>query len=123
MWDGESGHGEPQPRLQRLRDLGGAARVVQDQPALARSRLSAGDKAAAAAMFNHLVTPSGTKIAHRVGDLARYASLPEAQAAGVLEKLAGERIVRAGSENGPASVRYEIFHDVLAEAVLAWRTR
>src|SRR5262249_61813767 len=44
-------------------------------------------------------------------------------AAGVLRRLTAERIVRASSTNGPASTRYEIFHDVLAGAVLAWRTR
>src|SRR5256886_2390080 len=33
------------------------------------------------------------------------------------------RIVRASSENGPSTTRYEIFHDVLADAVLGWRTR
>ena len=40
----------------------------------------------------------------------------------MLKRLVEERIVRAG-ENGSAGPRYEIFHDVLAEAVLAWRTR
>ena len=73
-------------------------------------------------MYNHLVTPSGTKIAHRAGDLARYASVDEAQAGTVLDRLARERIIRA-AENGAAGPQYEIFHDVLADAVLAWRTQ
>ena len=67
-------------------------------------------------MHNYLVTPSGTKIAHRAGDLARYAAVDEQDAQRVLQRLAGERIVRAG-ENGAAGTQYEIFHDVLAEAV------
>src|SRR6266566_161658 len=72
-------------------------------------------------MYNHLVTPSGMKIAHRAGDLAGYASIGEAETQRVLQRLVEERIVRA-AENGAEGPRYEIFHDVLAEAVLAWRT-
>ena len=86
------------------------------------SILSPEEQDAAAAMYNHLVTPSGTKIAHRAGDLARYASVDEAQAGTVLDRLARERIIRA-AEDGAAGPQYEIFHDVLADAVLAWRTQ
>src|SRR5439155_6372375 len=58
--------------------------------------------------------------------LADYAKLSKEQIVPVLEKLcAGERILRKvippGSEAEDA--RYEIFHDVLAEAILDWRTR
>ncbi len=106
----------------RSRELGGAARIVEEHLERAMSMLSPEEQDAAAAMYNHLVTPSGTKIAHRAGDLARYASVDEAQAGTVLDRLARERIVRAG-EDGAAGPRYEIFHDVLADAVLAWRTR
>jgi WD40 repeat protein len=85
--------------------------------------LTAREKGAAAAMYNFLVTPSGTKIAHGIRDLAGYASVDEDEAAGVLQRLTAERIVRASSTNGPSTTRYEIFHDVLADAVVAWRTR
>jgi WD40 repeat protein len=122
LWDVETGRGGRRLRLETLRDLGGAARIVQDHLDLAMSELSAGDKDAAAAMYNHLVTPSGAKIAHRVGDLAGYAVVDEADAARVLQRLVDQRIVRVG-EDGAAGPRYEIFHDVLADAVLAWRTR
>ena len=37
--------------------------------------------------------------------------------------LARERILRPTGENGHAGDRYEIYHDVLAGAVLAWRAR
>ena len=68
-------------------------------------------------MFNHLVTPSGTKIAHDVGDLAGYADVGEAKLALVVRALGDHRILR------PVDGRWEIFHDVLADAVLAWRAR
>ena len=66
---------------------------------------------------DHLVTPSGTKIAHRVADLAEYAGVPEDVVRRVLAKLAPPRIVR------PLNGSVELYHDVLADAVLAWRTQ
>ena len=122
LWEVETERGSNQLRLEKLRELGGATRIVEDHLERAMAGLSTEEKDAAAAMYNHLVTPSGTKIAHRTSDLARYAAVDEAEANRVLATLAQERIVRAG-ENGAAGPQYEIFHDVLADAVLAWRTR
>jgi WD40 repeat protein len=122
LWDVETERGSTRLRLETLRELGGAARIVEDHLERAMAGLSAEEKDAAAAMYNHLVTPTGTKIAHRTGDLARYAAVDETEANRVLTTLAQERIVRAG-ENGVAGPQYEIFHDVLADAVLAWRAR
>jgi WD40 repeat protein len=122
LWEVEREQGSARLRLETLRELGGAARIVEAHLERAMAALSPDEKDAAAAMYNHLVTPSGTKIAHRAGDLARYAAVDEGEAQRVLERLASERIVRAG-ENGAAATQYEIFHDVLADAVLAWRTR
>jgi WD40 repeat protein len=123
LWEAEREAGSERLRVETLRRLGGAARVVQDHLEHAMAELTPAEKEAAAAMYNHLVTPSGTKIAYGVGDLAGYASVAEDEAASVLTKLVRERIVRASSHNGPAATRYEIFHDVLADAVLAWRAR
>lgn len=123
LWDVEARAGSRTLRLETLRALGGAENIVQDHLVRAMAELSTREKAAAAAMYNYLVTPSGTKIAHGVRDLARYARVPERDAAGVLEQLSAERIVRATSSDGAESTTYEIFHDVLAEAVLAWRTK
>ena len=39
----------------------------------------------------------------------------------MLAKLGNERILRSVAGNGAGSSRYEIFHDVLAEPVLAWK--
>ena len=67
------------------------------------------------------MTPSGTKIAHGAGDLAEYASVDEQRLLPVLATLGRERIVRTVDGAGSNATRYEIFHDVLGEAVLAWR--
>jgi WD40 repeat protein len=122
LWEVEAERGSRRLRLETLHELGGAAHIVEDHLERAMAGLSEEERDAAAAMYNHLVTPSGTKIAHRASDLAGYAALEEVEAERVLDLLTSERIVRAG-EDGAAGPRYEIFHDVLADAVLAWRTR
>src|SRR5438094_5863899 len=72
-------------------------------------------------MFDHLVTPAGTKIAHRVSDLEEYAAVGRGELDQVLSALGRERIVRAVDGAAGGGARYEIFHDVLAEPVLAWK--
>ena len=123
LWEVESERGSRTLRLATLHELGGAEHIVEDHLERAMAELSFREKGAAAAMYNFLVTPSGTKIAHGVRDLAGYAAVEEDEATEVLQRLTAERIVRASSTNGPSTTRYEIFHDVLADAVLAWRTR
>jgi WD40 repeat protein len=123
LWDVELTRGSRTLRLSTLRELGGAAQVVEDHLERAMAELTPREKGAAAAMYNFLVTPSGTKIAHGVRDLAGYASVDEREAEEVLRRLTAERIVRASSTNGPSTTQYEIFHDVLADAVLTWRNR
>src|SRR5207249_9333879 len=67
------------------------------------------------------VTPSRTKIAHSFGDLVGYTAESPVALQAVLERLASQRILRAVSYGDDDGRRYEIFHDVLAEPVLAWR--
>lgn len=123
LWEVEAERGSRVLRRSTLRELGGAEHIVEDHLERAMAELSPREKGAAAAMYNFLVTPSGTKIAHGVRDLAGYAAVDEREAAEVLQRLTAERVVRASSSNGPSTTRYEIFHDVLADAVLAWRSR
>ena len=123
LWEVERARGSHTLRLSTLAELGGAEHIVEDHLERAMAELTPREKGAAAAMYNFLVTPSGTKIAHGVRDLAGYAAVEEAEAEGVLQRLTAERIVRASSTNGPSTTRYEIFHDVLADAVVAWRGR
>ena len=83
------------------------------------AKLTAEQKDVAARIFNHLVTPSGTKIAHEVPDLADFGQVSEAELAPLLSTLSGRRILRSVDEGD--ATRFEIFHDVLAQPVLAWR--
>jgi WD40 repeat protein len=118
LWDVEREAGSDVLRLATLERLGGARRVVADHLQRALGGLSPVQQDLAASVFGLLVTPSGAKIAHAPEDLAEYAAVPVASLSPVLDVLAERRILRR-DEFG----RYEIFHDVLAAEVLAWRRR
>jgi WD40 repeat protein len=124
IWEVERDRGSSVLRAATLRELGGAQHIVEDHLGRALAALTPSQQDAAANVFGHLVTPSGTKIAHGLSDLASYAALPEAELEPMLQSLARERILRPLGTNGASSGRqYEIFHDVLADAILAWRRR
>jgi len=81
----------------------------------------------AAAVFHYLVTPSGSKIGHSAADLANYTRFSEDRVRAVLTALSAPdaRVVRPlpappGLGEEP---RFEIFHDVLAPAILGWRAQ
>ena len=123
LWDVERGRHSDVLRLATLAELGGAQRIVEDHLAHAMDALTAEQRDVAAGMFDRLVTPSGAKIAHGVADLASFARVDESDVQPVLSSLSRERILRPTGENGHAGDRYEIYHDVLAGAVLAWRAK
>jgi WD40 repeat protein len=114
-------------RLDTLNRLGGAERIVRTHLDGIMATLPPEEQDIAARVFDHLVTASGTKIAHTAADLAAYARLPEERIAPVLEKLSAGtvRILRPVPPplDQPGATRYEVFHDVLAAAILDWRTR
>jgi WD40 repeat protein len=122
LWEVERERGSTVLRLATLRELGGSESIVRAHLERALGRLQPAEQDVAATMFDHLVTPSGSKIAHRPGDLAQYAAVRETDVMPVLDALGRERIVRAVDGAGRGE-RYEIFHDVLADGVLAWRAR
>ena len=122
LWEAERERGSSVLRLATLGELGGAEAIVRAHLERALGGLDSSQQNVAATIFGHLVTPSGSKIAHRPGDLAQYAAVREAEVRPVLEALGRERIVRAVDGAGGGE-RYEIFHDVLADGVLAWRAR
>ena len=103
-------------RQSTLAELGGAEEIVRAHLHDALEGLTPEQRESAARMFNQLVTPSGTKIAQSAADLARYAETDVESIEPVLLDLEKARILR---QDG---TRYEIFHDVLAGAVLQWRT-
>ncbi len=123
LWEVERERGSSVLRAATLEELGGADRIVEEHLERALAGGDAGSRDLVAELFNYLVTPSGTKIAYAVEDLARYAKEDPARLEPVLADLAAGRILRRvpGRAGGPP--RYEIFHDVLAPPILAWRAR
>lgn len=117
VWEAERAAGSSLLRRETLTALGGAAAIVREQFHGALESLSAEEQDAAAAIFTHLVTPTGTKIALREADLAEYAHAAADDLDRVLDRLTRERILHAVDE----SDRFEIYHDVLAEPIRAWR--
>src|SRR5437763_8539013 len=104
-----------------LRELGGAGAIVSAHLERALGALPPHDAEIATSALRFLVTPSRTKIAHSFGDLVGYTNESPVELQHVLEALASQRILRAVADGDDNGSRYEIFHDVLAEPVLAWR--
>src|SRR5262249_19605228 len=121
LWEVERSEGSRVLRLSTLERLGGPGQIVEAHLARALAALTPAQMALAALTFNQLVTPSGMKIAHGTHDLADYAHTTPAVIAPVLATLSQERILRPVGDGADGG--YEIFHDVLADAVLAWRAR
>jgi WD40 repeat protein len=121
VWDTEREEGSHELRRSTLQKLHGVGMIVDAHLEKALDSLSSAERQTAIDVFDHLVTPSGGKIAESVYDLAKRTGHSEAQVDGVLQKLDGERIVRpvpAPPGQDPMRFRrYEIFHDVLAPAI------
>jgi WD40 repeat protein len=110
----------------QLAQLGGAQQIVENHLLEALGALTAAEQAVAADLFRFLVTRSKTKIAHQATDLAEWTGRSEVEATAVLDALCrGERgrILRQvpPPPTGGGAMRYELFHDVLAEPILDWR--
>jgi WD40 repeat protein len=127
LWEEELRAGSRTLQVETLRHLGDAKRIVRSHLDEQMSALPPSEQEAAAEIFHHLVTPSGTKIAHTVSDLAEYLDRKPSEIASVVEELSrgGVVILRpvAPPPGQPGGPRYEIFHDKLAAAVLDWRAR
>ena len=123
LWDEEAAGGSETLRVETLERLGGADRIVEEHLTGALAGLSESDRDAASRIFQQLVTPTGTKIAHEAGDLAGYAGLPRDATDRLLHELSDQRILRPLGRGDAKDERYEIFHDVLAPATLAWRAQ
>jgi WD40 repeat protein len=122
---------EPRPgkrsttlRKSTLDELGGAEEIVRNHLIGALEGLSPAELEAAVDIFSLLVTPSGAKIAHTEGDLAKITGHSGEVVKVVVERLAAERIVRAQDPApGSKDTRWELFHDKLARPVLDWRNQ
>lgn len=124
LWEEETAQGSRVLRLQTFDALGRAANIARTHLDTIMSRLTDAERDDAANILRYLVTPSGTKIAQEAAALASWTELTEAQVQTILTRLSGPdmRILRTMQAPGEL-MRYEIFHDVLAQAILNWRRR
>lgn len=127
IWAEEQRAGSRALRLETLVRLGGAAVIVRTHLDQIMARLSPDQQRLCASIFDRMVTPSGVKIACRTEDLRSWAKDLAGQLPDVLTALSSseDRILRAirGPSSQPSATQYEIFHDVLAPAILAWQQR
>jgi len=127
LWEEELTTGSKTLRVETLRRLGGAAEIVRRHVDSVLGALSSRERRMCARMFDYLVTDSGAKIAYRAGDLAEKAGVDEASMKTLLGRLAegDKRILTtvAPAPDHPEEPQYEIYHDSLSRAVIAWRRR
>jgi hypothetical protein len=127
LWEREQAEQSPILRLETLRAEGGAAEIVRTHLDRVMLQFTAEEQDVAARVFHRLVTPSGAKIAFSVHDLAEYESIDPEQLAPILRRLeeGSRRILRRVAVRSEVAdePRYEIFHDRLGRAILAWRAR
>ena len=123
LWDEEMRAGSNALRRETLDRLRGAKEIVRTHLDDVMSRLEATSQAVCASFFDRLVTPTGSKVACSGEDLARWAGDLAPRVPAVLGLLSRDRILRtvAVAPDNPEATRYEIFHDVLAPAILDWR--
>jgi CHASE2 domain-containing sensor protein len=124
LWEHELEGGSTVLRVESLATLGGCGEIVRSRVEVGLDALPARLRPVAARAIRFLVTPSGTKVAHTVADLADYAKAPAARVGDTLERLCKLRILRPlAPPEGSQEPRYEVFHDLLAEPILEWRAR
>lgn len=126
LWDEELKSGSRVLRRSTLDKLQGARKIVRTYLDQIMNTLTQEEQEIAAAVFRYLVSPSGTKVAYPVHELADYERLNKKQLSVVLNKLSqAGRILRqvAPASEESDEPQYEIFHDALGPAILDWRTR
>jgi WD40 repeat protein len=126
LWAEEARRGSRVLRLSTLKELGGAGEIMRTHLDAALDELSPEDRETAAAALRFLVTPSGSKIAHVLPDLVEFTGRSAEELRPVLKQLSSQerRILRPVADQGAtAEPRYELYHDVLAPAIIDWRRR
>jgi O-acetyl-ADP-ribose deacetylase (regulator of RNase III) len=127
IWNAEEGPNAHVLREATLIDaskLGGVRKIVEDHVNDVMDRLTVSEKQLCVPLFDRLVTPIGSKIAYPTAGLADRRIVGEGvtpeQVEALLTKLTPKdaRILKPVVINGLPG--FEIFHDVLAPAVLQW---
>lgn len=125
LWDEEMKENSRVLRLSTLERLGGAQDIVRTHLDGVMAKMDLTEREVCSRFFDRLVTPSGSKIACSVEDLTKWSGNLATQVPVVLKTLSDNRILRnvAVPDDQQAAPRSEIFHDVLAPAILDWRQR
>ncbi len=99
--------------------------IVQDHVNTTLGKLPVAQQKATVRILDYLVTSSGSKIAYLKSDLVDKTELSEKQVGDVLEVLDEAKILRPVEPplDRPREKRYEVFHDVLAQALQSWQSR
>jgi WD40 repeat protein len=127
LWAAEMASGSSTLRLETLARLKGAKEIVRRHLDNVMDGLDDSSRAVCATFFDRLVTPTGAKVACSVEDLQGWAGNLAPHVAGALKTLSSpdNRILRAvvTSPDNPDALSYEIYHDVLAPAIIEWCQR
>lgn len=128
-------------RISTLEAAGGPATIARSHVDRALQGLPPGHCDVAAAIFDKLLTPTGSKIALNARDLAAWTELPEEAVETVLRALSASEVrilrpkasphasSRQAATNGSGDdgssayvdlVSYEVFHDLLAAGIVNW---
>jgi WD40 repeat protein len=119
LWHAEVATGTRQLRLETLKRLGGGSTILQRHLGDAMDTLPPDERQAAAEALRYLVTSGGTKIALTAPELADYTQIEPPRLERALARLGRERILRPDSSG--EALRYELYHDMLGDAVVEWR--
>lgn len=124
LWHEERSAGSRVLRRATLLRLGGPDSIARNHLDRQMENLSQAERNLTVRLFRYMVTPSGTKIAQEASSLASWTELKEDEVQSILNKLSSQemRILRSVSAAGQPT-RYEVFHDVLAGAILDWQRR
>ncbi|MCA1554102.1 MAG: ATP-binding protein, partial [Chloroflexi bacterium] len=99
--------------------LGGARAITREHLDSVMRRFDAPAQQAFATVFPHLVTPTGKRVEHTLDDASAYAELPPNDVMPLLQALDEARVLRTLS-SAHGAPRYEVFHPLIAPAVLDW---
>lgn len=125
--------------LSLLHEMHGVNNIIDSHVNDILDRLTDQEKYIASRLFFHLVTPSGTKIAHSIHDLIKYVGSPlpdksivpdeliqsdfsPATITNLLKKFCESdyRLLRSFNMHSLTNLCFELFHDKLAESILQW---
>jgi hypothetical protein len=127
LWEEEMRANSRILRHKTLSRLGGVKEIARKHLDDVMEKLPQDDQYIAARVFHFLITERGAKFPYTADDLADVSKVSKDRLAPVLKKLAAPkiRVLREVESlpNRTADPRYEIFHDVLVNPVLAWRAR